>query len=118
MSGSAGSRLSFSEYQVLAGRTEKRLLRGERIEHAILGIMSEGGELADAFKKWKIYSKELDLENVKEELGDMFWYMAIIANTLEFDLGDVASANIAKLQARYPEQYSDALASARLDKQP
>jgi NTP pyrophosphatase (non-canonical NTP hydrolase) len=48
-----------------------------RIEHAIMGLVTEAGELMDAIKKAKIYGKDLDLVNLVEELGDVkspvFW---------------------------------------------
>jgi len=51
------------------------------LEHALLGLLDEAGELASAFKKKIGYGKELDLINVKEELGDGIFFLtrAIIA---------------------------------------
>ena len=85
--------------------------------HATLGITGEAGELADAVKKSVFYGKPLDLVNAKEELGDICWYIAQACRTLNFDLDDIMSENIAKLSKRYPEKYTDEHASLRLDKQ-
>jgi len=46
------------------------------LEHALLGLLDEAGELASAFKKVTGYGKELDLVNVKEEIGDGIFFLA------------------------------------------
>lgn len=49
--------------------------------HMAYGITTEIGELQDIYKKELAYSKSIDLVNLKEEIGDIFWY---IFNTLNF----------------------------------
>ena len=85
--------------------------------HATLGITGEAGELADAVKKSIFYGKPLDTVNAREEIGDIMWYIALACRTLDFDLDELLQENIAKLQKRYPEKYSDEHATLRLDKQ-
>lgn len=46
--------------------------------HAQMGIMTECGELADQIKRHLFYGTELDIVNVKEEIGDIMWYTAIL----------------------------------------
>lgn len=84
--------------------------------HAILGISGESGELVDGFKKSLIYGKAIDVENLKEEAGDILWYMALLLRTLNTTFEEVMAANITKLQRRYPEKYTDQAAIARADK--
>lgn len=84
--------------------------------HATLGIAGESGEIVDAVKKSVIYGKPLDVANMREEIGDIMWYIALACRTLDFDLNEILDENIAKLQKRYPEKYSDFHATARLDK--
>lgn len=84
--------------------------------HATLGISGEAGELLDAVKKSFIYNKPLDVVNAKEELGDIMWYIALACRTLNVSLEELMQMNIDKLTKRYPEKYTDAHASARLDK--
>lgn len=84
--------------------------------HATLGIAGESGEIVDAVKKSVIYGKPLDVANMREEIGDIMWYIALACRTLGFDLNEILDENIAKLQKRYPEKYSDVHASLRLDK--
>lgn len=108
--------MKFSEYQELASRTEKTLPRAGALQHGILGCASEVGELADAVKKHVIYSEELDVANVAEEIGDVMWYLALLANNLGLNMDDIANSNIEKLRLRYPEKYTDGAAVARADK--
>jgi NTP pyrophosphatase (non-canonical NTP hydrolase) len=84
--------------------------------HATLGIAGESGEIVDAVKKCIIYGKALDKANMREEIGDIMWYIALACRTLDFDLNEILDENIAKLQKRYPDKYSDFHAGARLDK--
>ena len=78
-----------------------------RIEHGVMGIVTEAGELMDAVKKSKIYSKPLDKVNLVEELGDLSWYMAILMDELGVSFEEVWDKNICKLKQRYPEKYSN-----------
>jgi|SRR6185369_109002 len=111
-------------YQRLVARTEcdqdkaaQRLFtRGNQIDltrlnHAIIGISAEAGELAGQLQKAVYYGQSLDTINVKEELGDLLWYIAQACNTLGFDLAEVMAGNIRKLRVRYPEKYADVLAA-------
>jgi NTP pyrophosphatase (non-canonical NTP hydrolase) len=76
------------------------------IEHAVMGIVSEAGELMDAVKKTKIYGKELDKVNLMEEAGDIMWYLAVLADELDITFEEIWEKNINKLQKRYPEKFS------------
>lgn len=109
--------MELKQYQALAMRTAKQLSRQENLVHAALGVTSEAGELATAVKAHVIYGKELDRSNAMEELGDLMWFVSLMAETLEVSLEDIAQLNIAKLQLRYPNKYSDMDALARADKE-
>lgn len=97
-------------------RTAKQGDTAFNLNHSALGLAGEAGEYADAIKRHTIYGKELDVANAIEELGDALWFVALGCTTLGVTIEDVALANIHKLAARYPEKYTDELASARLDK--
>lgn len=81
-----------------------------RLNHAVLGLTGEVGELAGAVEKWLHYGRELDTVNVAEELGDCLWYIALACNALGVDMGKIMEGNIQKLKTRYPDKYSDARA--------
>lgn len=84
-----------------------------RINHAVIGLMGEVGELASALEKWIYYGKLLDVANIKEELGDCLWYIAQLCNATGLSLQDIMTSNIAKLKVRYPEKYTDQNAETR-----
>ena len=77
------------------------------ILHSAIGLSSEAGELLDAVKKHLYYGKSLDLVNLKEEAGDLCWFLAILLNRLEISFEEVMEKNIEKLKARYGEKFSE-----------
>jgi len=86
--------------------------------HAVLGIAGEAGELVDAIKKHIIYEKELDHENIVEELGDLEFYLEQLRRQLGICRINTLRANIEKLQKRYPNGYTNSAACLRADKAP
>lgn len=85
--------------------------------HMAIGISGESGELLDAIKKRAIYRKDIDRENVIEELGDLEFYMEGLRQGIGVTRGQCIEANIAKLSKRYTSlKYSDDAAQQRADK--
>ena len=85
--------------------------------HAAVGISGEAGELLDAVKKHWAYEKDLDKENVIEELGDLEFYMQALRNEIGVPRSYILSQNIAKLSKRYATlKYSNEQAQERADK--
>ena len=65
------------EYQKEAFKTNANLGDARTDDtHMFCGMITELGELVDVFKKNLAYNKPLDWKNIKEELGDFFWYVA------------------------------------------
>lgn len=105
------------EYVQAAVRTEsvdfeqirERLFnqRDIRILHALMGLTTEIGEAMDAMKKYVFYGKPLDFINMQEEAGDLFWYMALLADACGFAFDTTMERNIAKLKARYPDRFNE-----------
>ena len=89
-----------SEYVALAMRTKNDLGEKNNIAHAAAILSSESGEIMSEVKRMFEY-------NIKEELGDLMWGIALMCDTLGFTLEEVMTQNIAKLKARYPEGYTD-----------
>lgn len=85
--------------------------------HMAIGVSGESGELLDATKRWAIYQKPLDRENVIEELGDLEFYLEGARQSLGITREEVIAANIEKLSKRYSAKYSNEAAIARKDKQ-
>ena len=80
----------------------------QRLLTGAIGICSEGGELLDIVKKISFQGKEPSEElrnKVKNELGDVMWYVQQVLITMEWDLEEVLAENTKKLSGRYPEGF-------------
>lgn len=108
--------MNFKDYQDNAIKTAKTGDFKFNLIHAAMGLAGEAGEFIDCVKKYAIYGQVVDSKNAAEELGDILWFVALACDTLAINMADVAAHNIEKLQARYPEKYSDLHAAQRLDK--
>lgn len=78
-----------------------------RLVHALLGIGGESGELQDQLKRHLVYGKDLDIVNLKEELGDLMWYCALALDEIGSSFDEVMAMNIAKLRARFPGGFTE-----------
>lgn len=77
-----------------------------RIDHAITGLVTEAAEMADAIKKAKFYGKELDITNIKEESGDILWYLALLFDAIGTTFEIEQQRVINKLKVRYPDKFT------------
>lgn len=94
-----------NEYQNLAMRTNNKNDYQEMLLIGALGLCGEAGEVADTIKKWKAQGHALDPDKVIEEIGDVLWYIALVATSLNYSLCEVATLNIEKLKLRYPNGF-------------
>ena len=83
------------------------------ILNASLGLSGEVGELNDLLKKWIFHEKNIDREHIKKEIGDIMWYIALMAEAFGFELDSIMITNIEKLEARYPEGFDTVRANNR-----
>ena len=102
---------------ILATMTPEKM----NLVHMAVGVSGEAGELLDAVKKFTVYNKDLDRENMIEELGDLEFYMEGVRQAAGITREETLQANITKLltgdKARYKlGQYTDAQAQNRADK--
>jgi len=95
-------------YKTIDERKDDITLTAEEVNlfHAILGIASEAGELAEELISAKVENREVDKQNIFEEAGDIMWYLALMLRYLDTSFEAVGERNIAKLAARYPEKFS------------
>lgn len=102
------------DYQALAIRTAKMFpTLEENLTHAVIGMITELGELATAIKRAFIYGQGYTpkiLENILEEVGDFMWYVALAAHALDFELdvmlGEDQGCTVTEMQeglVRHPD---------------
>jgi phosphoribosyl-ATP pyrophosphohydrolase len=53
-----------------------------------------------------INGRVFDRVNLVEEIGDVMWYLALLADELGVSFEEIWEKNINKLRQRYPEKYS------------
>jgi NTP pyrophosphatase (non-canonical NTP hydrolase) len=71
----------------------------------LLGLAGESGEVFEKCKKNITHttvdgSPKFSNSEIAKELGDVLWYLAVLANELGYSLEDIAQMNINKLNAR------------------
>jgi NTP pyrophosphatase (non-canonical NTP hydrolase) len=97
--------LSFDYYQESATDTDMKTLIGDDpLVYLVLGLSGEAGEIANKLKKvHRDKNGQMtneDREALKDEAGDVLWYLTRICSALGYDLIDVARGNLIKLAKR------------------
>lgn len=77
------------------------LLKNKEDLHLVAGLAAEAGEVCGLFQKSSYKSKPLDIDALKEELGDVIFYATAIANKYGFSLAELCESNIDKLNKRH-----------------
>lgn len=98
---------TFTQKALRTETSEFKNTPNPRILHAAIGLCTESGELIDALKKSTFYGRELDVVNVKEEAGDILWYLAILFDELGTDFETEMQRVISKLEARFPDKFTE-----------
>ena len=101
--------MELNEYQRLANQTDKHPDNGNletdsrSIMVPLLGMAGEVGELLGEHKKWLRDGESYKLfpERVKEELGDVLWYLSNVATKHGLTLEEVADFNLGKTGRRW-----------------
>jgi NTP pyrophosphatase (non-canonical NTP hydrolase) len=92
--------MQLNEYQRAARRTDQRP-EGDltSVAIALLGLAGEAGSVAEEYKKYLRDGSAHKTSKVRlrEELGDVLWYVAALATRFDLDLDDVAVANLSKV---------------------
>lgn len=103
------------EYMKQAMRTKSTVNApyNSNLLHAILGIADESGELVKIIKDKIFYSRVIDVTDIKEELGDIQWFVALALDTIGSSFDEVMEMNIAKLRKRYPGVFIEEDANVR-----
>ncbi len=98
-------KLTFEEYQRQASETALYPKRLQNLEYPTLGLAGEAGEVANIVKKiQRDFGGELTEEirlKLKDELGDVLWYISACADELGLTLEQIAEFNVKKLAERH-----------------
>ncbi len=76
----------------------KTLEPNEHITNAALGLTGEAGEVAEIVKKAMFQGHSLNREKIAEELGDVMFYIAYMADTIGMTLDQIMSQNVTETQ--------------------
>lgn len=106
--------MKFEEYQKEARKTNRIRCNDEHDSNLIgdivplLGLSGEAGELLTEYKK-KLRDGDAHQtfpNRIKEELGDILWYMSNLADRFEISLEEIAKYNIQKTKKRFIDSCS------------
>lgn len=111
--------MNLNEYQELSSRTmppfNNFAEHRDTLGNYGLGLAGEAGELIELIKKKLHHNHDVDVDDIKKELGDVLHYLSGLATIFDISLEDVATANIEKLRKRYPNGFNSADSINRVD---
>lgn len=97
--------MTLDEYQQLALKTSishPDTLMDKTIW--VMGIAGEAGEVVEKWKKIVAYKDgvitDKDKQELKKEMGDVVWYVAVLAHSLGMSFEEVMKLNVEKLKDR------------------
>ncbi len=96
--------MTFEEYQRESQKTAKYPVVGLPFVYPALGLAGETGEVLEKVKKiFRDNNSAITEEQrheIAKEMGDVLWYLAQLATTLDVSLEDVARMNMEKILSR------------------
>lgn len=102
------SHKGFASYQKDAAQTIHGKFRDQSDQIAsMLGLASETGSILDSYKRYLRDAIDLNLnrEFLRVELGDLLWYVAVVATACGLSMAQIANANLARVRARYKRKF-------------
>ena len=96
--------LSPNDYQTAALQTAIYPNQGQNYVYPLLGLCGESGEVADKLKKVIRDGDGVLTDSIRDavakELGDIAWYLAVLAHELGYTLEEIMQMNLDKLASR------------------
>ncbi|MEY3672585.1 MAG: hypothetical protein RI904_2242 [Pseudomonadota bacterium] len=91
---------TFSEYQSMVERTDER----KKVMVSLLGLAGELGDINSTFKKLFLQRDSRTLrEDLREDIGDILWYLTSLAILYKIPLQDVARESARKADRLYSQ---------------
>ena len=95
--------MTLNQYQVQALKTKQANAAG--LLYDAVALAGEAGEVCNEVKKWHRDDNQTltdrRRDKLRDELGDVLWYVSNMALDLGYTLEEIAEANQRKLEARY-----------------
>jgi len=100
--------MNLKEYQAICKKTAKKdfATKEEEIATWGLGITGEAGDVASCIKKTFIHKNDKSA-GIRENIGDMMWYAAMICNFFNWNMEEVLEENVKKLEQRYNAGFTE-----------
>jgi len=96
--------MDLNTYQTAALQTAIYPNQSFNFTYPVLGLVGEAGEVADKLKKVIRDNGGILTDPVRDavakEIGDVLWYVAVLASEMDYNLNDIAQINIDKLNSR------------------
>ena len=96
--------MDLNDYQAAALQTAIYPNQGFDFTYPALGLVGEAGEVADKLKKVIRDNNGVLTDEVRDavakEIGDVLWYVAVLANEMNYSLDRIAQNNLDKLASR------------------
>lgn len=86
------------------------------VRHAVAGLVTEIGEIMDLLKKYEYYGKVSTGLAMKEELGDLLFYLEALTQAVGSSLDELQDLMLAKHGVRYPTGEFDVGHALKRDK--
>lgn len=83
-----------------SGETDDEQLPDIGVLYTTMGLTGEAGEVSEKVKKYIREGDEQYIEDLEDELGDVLWYTARLAEELDLSLSQIAEDNMMKLLDR------------------
>jgi len=94
--------VNIKEYQEACLRTAKVMDdKDKEVCNWGLGIVGEAGDVASCIKKVVFHENYAVKDGIRENIGDMMWYTAMVCNFYGWSLDEILSENLEKLNKRY-----------------
>lgn len=91
---------TFSEYQAMVERTDER----KKVMVSLMGLAGELGDINSTFKKLFLQRDSRTLrEDLREDIGDILWYLTSLAILYKIPLQDVARESARKADRLYSQ---------------
>jgi len=88
--------MDLNNYQKAAKETDL----GHPLNYYYLGLTEEAGEVAGMRKRFLRDEGNIDYKDLTKELGDVLWYVAMLADKYNISLEEIGESNLLKLMDR------------------